>query len=218
MARQRKALIALTALTFVVAGCSNAQTATDTTTEPAEPAPAAPAQQPSAEVVIETEPVTTSTEPDIEALRKLPKVALPTKVGDCVELTAIRKYPRLEFRKADDADFDPSWETLERYLAWNDGLEIGVAFNAEFLPFTDLDPSPFSPYLGNGPAFLEGPDFASGNKVKVCLELIPDCAADNKENPYYRPVDQRGRRYQFTDLKTGASTEAGDSYRLCGGA
>ena len=218
MAKQRKALIALTALTFVVASCGNAQTTTDTTTEPAEPAPPAPTQQPTAEVVIETEPVTAAAKPDIEALRKLPKVALPTKVGDCVELTAIKKFPRLQFNKPDDPEFDPSWETLEKYLSWNDSIAIGVAFNAEHQPFTDSDPSPFSPYLDTGPAFLEGPDFASGNKVKVCLEVIPDCAAENKGNPNYSTTDQRGRIYQFTDLKTSASREAADSWHLCGGA
>lgn len=206
-----RAALALATLTFLLASCGSDDTAAEPTTP--EPTPEAATEE-----IVEAEPVAAESQVDIAALRNLPKVELPTKIGDCVELTAIGKFPRLEFRKADDADFDPSWETLEQYLSFNEYLEIGVAFNAEYLPFTDLDPAPFSPYLGDGITFFEGPDFAPGNKVEVCLKVIPDCAADNKDNPNFSPVDQRGRRYQFTDAKTGASTEAGDSYRLCGGA
>ena len=64
-------------------------------------------------------------------------------------------------------------------------------------------------YSGDGDDFILSANFAAGHRVQACLLALPsDCP----------PGDDRGKRYRFVDLQTGARAEGIDSWHLCGGA
>lgn len=64
-------------------------------------------------------------------------------------------------------------------------------------------------YSGHGDDFILSSNFAAGHRVRVCLDSLPQ---------HCPPGDNRGKRYSFYDLQTGARTSGADSWHLCGGA
>lgn len=64
-------------------------------------------------------------------------------------------------------------------------------------------------YSGDGDDFILSTNFATGHKVKVCLESLPQNCP---------PGDNRGKRYSFYDYLTGARVVGADSWHMCGGA
>jgi hypothetical protein len=64
-------------------------------------------------------------------------------------------------------------------------------------------------YAGDGDSFMLSSNFASGHKIKVCLESLPQNCP---------PGDNRGKKYSFYDYRTGTRVVGYDSWHLCGGA
>jgi hypothetical protein len=64
-------------------------------------------------------------------------------------------------------------------------------------------------FSGDGDDFILSNNFASGHKIKVCLESLPQNCP---------PGDNRGKKYSFYDYMTGARVVGYDSWHLCGGA
>jgi hypothetical protein len=64
-------------------------------------------------------------------------------------------------------------------------------------------------YSGHGDDFILSGNFASGHKIKACLDSLPrNCP----------PGDNRGKKYSFYDYFTGSRVADYDSWHLCGGA
>ena len=64
-------------------------------------------------------------------------------------------------------------------------------------------------YSGEGDDFILSNNFLAGHRVRACLLSLPQ---------HCPPGDNRGKRYRFVDLQTGARAEGVDSWHLCGGA
>ena len=113
----------------------------------------------------------------------------PSRVGSCSDSFAFSKRFRM-VPSPGDSDYQRSSDPFgkEVIISLTNGLSI---------------------YSGDGDEFILSTNFAPGHRVQACLLALPkDCP----------PGDQRGKRYRFVDLQTGARAEGIDSWHFCGGA
>lgn len=117
--------------------------------------------------------------------------ALPTKVGGCVDSAISGKATRFEGATPGDAGG-------EAIIQFENGLGL-------YILGVSKKPAP-----DNADRYMyTTPDFAVGDKVRVCLIGLPeDCP----------PGDDRGKRYSATSYKNRLSFEGVDAWHSCGGA
>lgn len=113
----------------------------------------------------------------------------PSRVGACSESFVLSKRFRM-VPSPGDAEYQRTADPFgkEVIISLTNGLGI---------------------YSGEGDDFILSNNFAAGHRVRACLLALPQ---------HCPPGDNRGKRYRFVDLQTGARAEGVDSWHLCGGA
>lgn len=113
----------------------------------------------------------------------------PSRVGTCSESFVLSKRFRM-VPSPGDHDYQRTTDPF--------GKEVIISLTNNLRLFS-----------GEGDDEILSNAFAAGHRVRACLQSIPlNCP----------PGDDRGKRYRFVDLQTGARAEGVDSWHLCGGA
>ena len=113
----------------------------------------------------------------------------PSRVGTCSESFVLSKRFRM-VPSPGDQDYQRTTDPFgkEVIISLTNGLRL---------------------FSGEGDDSILSSAFAAGHRVRACLQSLPQNCP---------PGDDRGKRYRFVDLQTGARAEGVDSWHLCGGA